>query len=314
MTSILPRRNHRPAAKYPPSIPPHNAGDRRVTHGYTEHTLATHLRRRADADAEFLVPYIKPTDYILDVSCSPGTITTGFLKYAPEGAVVGIDISSDVLDKARQGQVATDNSIPLHQPTDALLTGKSGDHTVSFLQAEVLAGLPFLDNTFDVVYCSQVLGHLPPPDLPRQAIAKIRRILKPGGVLGSREGCDTHFYPRHLSVNDLWVPYQRKELLQNAPPGSDNSGSVTPALFRAAGFDADNDKVLVGGAARVFSGREQRARLGWRAKGQLVPGDQFYQNWINAGILAEEIGQLRNGSRPRMRGCCPQKPRTLGWK
>ncbi|CAK7567434.1 MAG: hypothetical protein SEPTF4163_005398 [Sporothrix epigloea] len=259
--------------------------DIKYTHGYSEHTISTHLRRRADADAGFLVPYIKPNDYILDVGCGPGTITTGFLKYAPEGAVVGVDLSGDVLETARK--VAADSNIPLH-PQDGTV-GKPGDRTVTFLQADVLARLPFSDNTFDVVYCSQVLGHLPPPDLPVQALVEMRRVLKPGGILGSRDGCEQHFYPRGVALDRLWVPYQRRVLLQDAPPGSDNTGAITPALFRRAGFDADAGKVLVGAGTRVFAGSEQLSRLAWRAKGQLVPGSPFYQNWIRAGITPEQI-------------------------
>ncbi|KAL1895897.1 hypothetical protein Sste5346_004994 [Sporothrix stenoceras] len=286
----------------------------KYTHGYTEHTLSTHLRRRADADAGFLVPYIKATDYVLDVGCGPGTITTGFLKYASEGAVVGVDIASEVLVKARE--VATDNNIPLH-PDDGTV-GKPGDRTVAFLQADVLKGLPFPDNTFDVVYCSQVLGHLPPPDLPVQALVEMRRVLKPGGVLGSRDGCDQHFYPRGLAIDRLWVPFQRRVLLQNAPKGCDNSGAVTPALFRAAGFDSDGGKVIVGAGARVFSGREQRSRLAWRAKGQLAPGGQFYQNWLEAGISEDEIAETvraaEEWAETEDAWLLSAEAETLGWK
>ncbi|CAK7210760.1 hypothetical protein SBRCBS47491_000888 [Sporothrix bragantina] len=288
--------------------------DFKYTHGYSEHTLSTHLRRRADADAGFLVPHIKPTDYILDVGCGPGTITTGFLKYAPEGAVVGVDLSADVLVTARQ--VAADNNVPLH-PDDGTV-GKPGDATVTFLQGDVLKKLPFPDDTFDVVYCSQVLGHLPPPDLPVQALVEMRRVLKPGGVLGSRDGCDQHFYPRGLALDRLWVPYQRRVLLQNAPPGSDNSGAVTPALFRRAGFDADGGKVVVGAGARVFAGPEQRQRLAWRAKGQLVPGNPFYQNWINAGITPEQIEETLQAvdewAGTEDAWLLSAEAETLGWK
>ena len=60
-------------------------------------------------------------------------------------------------------QVATDSSTPLYQPTDALPFGRPGECTVFFLQAGVLTGLPFPDNTFDVVYCSHVLLQNAPP-------------------------------------------------------------------------------------------------------------------------------------------------------
>lgn len=40
--------------------------------------------------------------------------------------------------------------------------------------------LPFADNSFDTVFCSQVLEHVPEPWL---ALAEFRRVLKPGGAL-----------------------------------------------------------------------------------------------------------------------------------
>jgi ubiquinone/menaquinone biosynthesis C-methylase UbiE len=39
--------------------------------------------------------------------------------------------------------------------------------------------LPFAEDSFDTVFCSQVLEHVPEPWL---ALAEFRRVLKPGGV------------------------------------------------------------------------------------------------------------------------------------
>ncbi len=79
--------------------------------GYSNYTLATHQTRTAESDAGFffffffffffLQAHIKKTDHILDVGCGPGTITAGFGKYATEGTVRGLDISADVLERAK---------------------------------------------------------------------------------------------------------------------------------------------------------------------------------------------------------------------
>ncbi len=50
------------------------------------------------------------------------------------------------------------------------------------LTHDVRRGLPFDDNTFDVVYHSHVLEHLAPEDGER-LVAECYRVLKPGGVL-----------------------------------------------------------------------------------------------------------------------------------
>ncbi len=41
-------------------------------------------------------------------------------------------------------------------------------------------GLPFREGTFDTVFCSQVLEHVPDPE---RALAEFKRVLAPGGVL-----------------------------------------------------------------------------------------------------------------------------------
>ncbi|MBI3970783.1 MAG: class I SAM-dependent methyltransferase [Chloroflexi bacterium] len=46
--------------------------------------------------------------------------------------------------------------------------------------ADLLAGLPFADETFDCVVCSQVLEHVAEP---RTALAEIARVLTPDGLL-----------------------------------------------------------------------------------------------------------------------------------
>src|SRR5213078_5226371 len=49
-------------------------------------------------------------------------------------------------------------------------------------QIGVIEQLPFLDQTFDVVFSTLMMHHLPAP-LKRQGLAEIARVLKPGGRL-----------------------------------------------------------------------------------------------------------------------------------
>lgn len=243
--------------------------------GHSDYTVATHLRRTAESDAAFLLPHIKKTDHILDVGCGPGTITTSLAKYANEGRVVGIDLSPDILQKAKT--LAAEANIP----TD-------GPGSVVFEEGNVLTGLAYPDDTFDVIFASQVLGHFPPPDLPIAALKEMRRVLKPGGVLATRDMAASHFYPRSLNIDRLWTANQFRAS-RKGNPEEDPTGTVMPALFRGAGFDVDGGKVRVGAGTKVFSGRETREWLAWRTRGQLTPEDAFYQSWIDAGIGEEEI-------------------------
>lgn len=245
------------------------------TQDYSNCTIATHQSRTAELDAAFLLPHIKKTDHILDVGCGPGTITTGLAKYASEGLTVGIDISTEVLGKAKAFAAAA------NVPTQ-------GPGSVIFKEANILGELPYGDDMFDMVYASRVFGHLPMPDLPLRALAEMRRVLKPGGILATRDGVEEHFYPRGLDLDRLWVRNQTWGLYKGVP-GAESPAPSMPELLRKVSFDADSGKVHIGAGARVFSGQETRKWLAWRANGQLKQGDPFRQSWLDAGITEDEI-------------------------
>lgn len=93
--------------------------------------------RTAESDAAFLLPHIKKTDRILDVGGGLGLITTGLAKYASEGSIVGVDISVDDLQKAK---------LLFQRPHPG--TGLE--------EGNVLEGLAYPNDTFDIVFAYQV--------------------------------------------------------------------------------------------------------------------------------------------------------------
>jgi SAM-dependent methyltransferase len=98
---------------------------------------------------------------VADVGCGVGLVTTLLAKLVgPEGQVVGIDFSGAQLAQARQ-RVASVGA------------------NASFVEASATdTGLP--PGSFDLVYCRYLLLHLPEPE---RALAEMRSLLKPDGIL-----------------------------------------------------------------------------------------------------------------------------------
>ncbi|MBN7799041.1 methyltransferase domain-containing protein [Parahaliea mediterranea] len=108
---------------------------------------------------------LQPGDAVLDLGCGEGRhVIAAYL----EGEVqsVGVDLALDDLRTTREK----------FQPF-----AREDDSRRSFSLASATAlSLPFADNSFDKVICSEVLEHI--PDY-RGALAEIQRVLKPGGLL-----------------------------------------------------------------------------------------------------------------------------------
>ena len=120
-------------------------------------------RRTARKDAAFFVPHLHRGMHVLDVGCGPGSITVGFAEVVAPAPVIGIDI--------QPGLVAHAQAVGC------------GCANLRFEVAD-LYRLPFADATFDAVFANGVLMHL---GEPMRALAEMRRVLRPGGVVGVRD-------------------------------------------------------------------------------------------------------------------------------
>lgn len=182
---------------------------------------------------------------ILDVGCGDGLTDLGLaLRWRPR-ELVGVDLGGDWV---RLPQLLP--ALPL--PDDAI------PPTLRFLRADANA-LPFADDDFDVVVSWSALEHI--TGGYRGALAEIRRVLRPGGLLfvqpalyHSQSGSHLDDYPfmqaepyQHLTRPRDWL---RGRVLASPVPPRDLGGQTpTPAQrwqwfeelnrITVAGFEAD---------------------------------------------------------------------------
>jgi len=182
------------------------------THGHHEAVLRSHTWRTAENSAGYLLAALRPSLDLLDVGCGPGTITADLAQRVAPGRVVGVDRAPEVLTQASAHAAAQGVSLEL----------QVGD----------VYALPFPDASFDVVHAHQVLQHLVDPV---RALAEMRRVLRPQGLVAVRDSDYTSFAwaPRDPLL-DRWLELYCKIARRNG--GEPDAGRFLKGWTLAAGF------------------------------------------------------------------------------
>jgi ubiquinone/menaquinone biosynthesis C-methylase UbiE len=133
------------------------------TPGYSAPVLSFMGQRTAETHGGFFLPQLTPGWRLLDAGCGPGTITLGLARAVQPGPVVGIDVEESQFASARE-------------------QAESEGLNVEFRRASVYE-LPFQDAFFDAAFSHALLEHLRDASA---ALVELRRVLKPGGLIGLR--------------------------------------------------------------------------------------------------------------------------------
>ena len=184
----------------------------RYTHGHSAAVLSAHSRRRAADSAAYLLAHLSAGMDLLDVGCGPASITADLAERVAPGRVVALDAASDALQAAR-----------------ATLSERGLSEQVELTCGDVMA-LPFEDASFDVLHAHQVLQHLADPV---GALAEMRRLTRPGGMVAVRDAVYSAWFPEPAGLEQWRSVYMATA---RANGGEPDAGSRLLSWARAAGF------------------------------------------------------------------------------
>jgi ubiquinone/menaquinone biosynthesis C-methylase UbiE len=157
--------------------------------GYARMLDAYHRSRAAELRAIIATLPLGPHRRVLDVACGDGCSSTWLAERA--GQVIGVDLCAAYLDLAvRPGTAAVDAN------------------RISFGRADA-ARLPFIDGSFDLVWCAQSFFSLPDP---LATLREMVRVTQPAGHIAILENDTLHQillpWPAELELAVRWAQFQ----------------------------------------------------------------------------------------------------------
>ena len=219
------------------------------TMGFSDEFLSFLRRHTVENNSAFLLPYLRPGQRVLDFGCGPGTISVGLAGVVAPGEMHGVDMEESQIELARS------------------VSRAAGQDNAQFYVADA-TDLPFEDNYFDVAHCYNVLMHIPDTDA---VLSEVRRVLKPGGIIGSREMIAESSFS-HPDFGIMRKGWEMFADLLAADDGHPQMGKDLKTRFCEAGFA----NVLVSASFNVYTSPEDL---------------EFFYNLVMNWFLSPEISE-----------------------
>jgi SAM-dependent methyltransferase len=207
---------------------------------YDAHLSEDPYLRRAEEAVVLEALALDPAHTVVDAGCGTGRLLEALLDRA--GHVIGVDHSPASLEVAR-ARVPEEK-----RPRLELAVGD-------------VRSLPVADATADRVLCMEVLQHVPTAEFRAEAVAELRRILRPGGIL--------------ILLAYRWLTHVRGRKEGYFGPDLYRY-AFTSGEFRALVSGAGFSDVKIGGAAilpgiaeRLGMSSSRQARLAFTPLGRL---------------------------------------------
>jgi len=150
--------------------------------GQTEAEFFDTAREQAhglEMEIERLPPASPRARRALEIGCGPGRLMLPLSRHF--GEIHGVDISSQMIARARANLAAVPHAHPHHAPNCDLAA--------------------FADDSFDFVYSFAVFQHIPSRDVVFGYLRESWRVLKPGGILR----CQINGLPKSSKQYDTWA-------------------------------------------------------------------------------------------------------------
>jgi SAM-dependent methyltransferase len=197
---------------------------------------------------------------LLDCGCGEGTITVDLSALVAPGQVIGIDISDDAIQRARQ------------------LTAERGLSNMRF-EAGSVYELAFPDHSFDAVFSHGLFEYL--TDKPK-ALREIRRVLKPGGFFGVRAPDLGAFIiePPDPLIDQFWLLFGR---MREELGGESKVGRRLCSLLHRAGFTQ-----VRGSASFRFFGTPDSLQWFGELFSRVTVDSRYASEWLARGWIDHE--------------------------